>query len=122
MFAERIKELAGEPITEPAGKARKAKRLSQSFHLTQNWRMTQSTLITNSFWSAEKTATALVRNFLKRLSMKQTHFNYFDTVSEHIETLGDTYLAKIAGTPSTTGLQTQGFVARQGAAITQGPA
>ncbi|MDR3605357.1 MAG: hypothetical protein P4L38_12060, partial [Syntrophaceae bacterium] len=46
---------------------------------------------------------------------EQAHFNYFDTVSEHIETLGDTYLAKIAGTPSATGLQTQGFVARQGA-------
>jgi len=40
-------------------------------------------------------------------------FNYFDDVHQHIEKLGDTYLAQIAGTPSATGLQTQGFVARQ---------
>lgn len=42
------------------------------------------------------------------------HYNYFDNVNSHIEKLGETYLAQIAGTPSATGLQTQGFVARQG--------
>ena len=45
---------------------------------------------------------------------EQVHFNYFDNVNDHIEKLNGTYLAQIAGTPSTTGLQTQGFVARQG--------
>jgi bacterioferritin len=53
---------------------------------------------------------------------EQVHFNYFDNVREHVEKLGETYLAQIAGTPSATGLQTQGFVARQGAATTQGGA
>ena len=40
---------------------------------------------------------------------EQIHFNYFDNVNGHIEKLGDTYLAKIAGTPSSTGLGPSGF-------------
>ena len=40
---------------------------------------------------------------------KQIHFNYFDSVHSHIEKLGDTYLAKIAGTSSATGLGPSGF-------------
>jgi hypothetical protein len=42
------------------------------------------------------------------------HYNlddmdYFDNVQDHIDKLGDVYLSKIAGTPSSTGLQPQGF-------------
>ncbi len=40
---------------------------------------------------------------------EQIHFNYFDNVQAHIEKLGDNYLAKIAGTPSSTGLGNSGF-------------
>ncbi len=40
---------------------------------------------------------------------EQVHFNYFDNVQEHIDKLGDVYLSKIAGTPSSSGLQPQGF-------------
>jgi bacterioferritin len=47
---------------------------------------------------------------------EQAHYNYFDNVSGHIESLGAVYLAQVAGTPSSTGLNTQGFVAREGGA------
>jgi bacterioferritin len=40
---------------------------------------------------------------------EQIHFNYFDGVQEHIEKLGDNYLAKIAGTSFSTGLGNSGF-------------
>jgi bacterioferritin len=40
---------------------------------------------------------------------EQIHYNYFDNVDGHIKQLGDTYLAKIAGTPSSTGLGNSGF-------------
>ena len=40
---------------------------------------------------------------------EQIHFNYFDNVNDHIQKLGDTYLAQIAGTPSSTGLTPKGF-------------
>ena len=45
---------------------------------------------------------------------EQAHFNYFDSVTEHIKKLGDTYLAKIAGTSSSTGLAPKGFVVNEG--------
>ena len=44
------------------------------------------------------------------------HYNYFDNVDEHIETLGDTFLAKIAGTPYATGLTPKGFAVGTGGA------
>lgn len=47
--------------------------------------------------------------FEEIIDEEQTHFNYFDSVQEHIDKLGDVYLSKIAGTPSSTGLQPQGF-------------
>jgi bacterioferritin len=40
---------------------------------------------------------------------EQAHYNYFDNVGEHINDLGATYLAKIAGTSSSTGLTPKGF-------------
>ena len=42
--------------------------------------------------------------------------NYFDNISDHIETLGDTFLSKIAGTPSSTGGTTKGFAIAPAAA------
>jgi bacterioferritin len=47
---------------------------------------------------------------------EQIHYNYFDNVDEHITDLGDTYLAKIAGTPSSTGLTPKGFAVGTGGA------
>lgn len=41
---------------------------------------------------------------------EQSHFNYFDAVGNHITELGSTYLSKIAGTSSATGLGPSGFV------------
>ena len=41
---------------------------------------------------------------------EQAHMNYFENVGTHIETLGDTYLSKIAGTSASTGPSTKGFL------------
>ena len=43
------------------------------------------------------------------IEAKQIHYNDFDNVNSHIKKLGDTYLAKIAGTSSSTGLGPSGF-------------
>ena len=40
---------------------------------------------------------------------EQIHYHYLDNIHSHIEKLGDTYLAKIAGTSSSTGLGPSGF-------------
>jgi len=46
------------------------------------------------------------------IDQEQLHFNYFDDVREHIDRLGDVYLAQIAGTPATSGLDSPGFATK----------
>ena len=123
MLAERIKELGGEPTTEPAGKAEKGQQVSAIFSFDA--KLEDDTIdVYNQFLLVcrENGDSTSVKLFETIIDEEQVHFNYFDNVSDHIEKLGETYLAQIAGTPSATGLQTQGFVARQGTARTQGGA
>jgi bacterioferritin len=44
---------------------------------------------------------------------EQVHFNYFDNIGGHIEKLGASFLAQIAGTPAATGAPSKGFVLSQ---------
>lgn len=56
-----------------------------------------------------------VKLFETLIDEEQEHFNYFDGVNDHIANLGDNFLARIAGTPASTGLQPQGFIVAKGA-------
>jgi len=115
MFAERIKELDGEPTVEPAMKAEKGQNVPTIFAFDA--KLEDDTIDAyNQFLLAcrENGDSSSVKIFEAVIDEEQIHFNYFDNVSEHIQKLGETYLAQIAGTPSATGLATQGFVARQG--------
>ena len=115
MFAERIKELEGEPTSEPAAKVEKGQKVSAVFVFDA--KLEDDTIdIYNQLLLAckENGDSTSVKIFETIIDEEQIHFNYFDNVREHIETLGEPYLAQIAGTPSATGLQTMGFVARQG--------
>jgi bacterioferritin len=123
MFAERIKELSGEPTAEPAAKAERGQQVRAMFSFDAN--LEDNTIDKyNQFLLVcrENGDSTSVKIFETIIDEEQIHFNYFDNVSNHIEKLGETYLAQVAGTPSATGLQTQGFVARQGTAGTQGAA
>ncbi len=60
------------------------------------------------------------RLFQDIIADEQIHFNYFDNVRKHIEQLGQTYLAQVAGTSSATGIVYQGFVDRQEAQYVPG--
>src|SRR3972149_11573915 len=123
MFAERIKELGGEPATEPAGKAEKGQKVQSIFSFDA--RLEDDTIDTyNQFLLVcrENGDSSSVKIFEAIIDEEQVHFTYFDNDSDHIKNLGETYLAQIAGTPSATGLQTLGFVARQGSAPAQGGA
>ncbi|MBI5571804.1 MAG: bacterioferritin [Desulfomonile tiedjei] len=115
MFAERIAELGGEPVAEPAGTAEKGQLVRVVFSFDAN--LEDFTIDTyNEFLLVcrENADSTSVKLFEQIIDEEQVHFNYFDNVSAHIDQLGETYLAQIAGTPSTTGLQTRGFVARFG--------
>jgi len=60
---------------------------------------------------------ACFRLFQAIIDEEQIHFNHFDNVADHIKTLGDAYLSRIAGTPSTTGGTTKGFALPGGGAV-----
>ncbi len=121
MFAERIKELDGEPTTEQPGKAEKRQQVKDVFPF--NAKLEDDTIDAyNQFVLVcrENGDSTSVKIFEAIIDEEQVHFNYFDSVSTHIDQLGDTYLARIAGTSSATGLGTQGFVARQRSAPAAG--
>ena len=115
MFADRVEELGGQPTTEPAAKSVKGQNVEAVFPFDAD--LEDDTMVKyNGFLLVcrENGDSISVKLFEQIIDEEQIHFNYFDNVSNHIKNLDGTYLAQIAGTPSTTGLQTLGFVARKG--------
>ena len=115
MFAERIKELDGEPVAASAGSIEKGQSVQDAF--TYDVTLEDEALAAyNKFLNIcrENEDSVSARLFEAIIDEEQIHYNYFDNINEHIEELNGAYLAQIAGTPSATGLNTQGFVARQG--------
>ncbi len=113
-FAERIKELGGEPTADLADKVIKGQEVQEVF--TFDTKLEDDTVaIYNGFLQVcrENGDSVTMKVFETIIDDEQSHLNYFDNISGHIGKLGDAYLARIAGTPSATGLNTQGFVARQ---------
>ena len=116
MFAERIKELGGEPTAEAAVKAKKGQKVEAIFPFDST--LEDNTIdVYNQFLLVcrENGDSVSMKLFERIIDEEQIHLNYFDNVSGHIKTLGAAYLARKAGTPSATGLNTQGFIAREGA-------
>jgi bacterioferritin len=115
MFAERIKELGGEPTTESAAKVKKGQKVEAMFPFDAT--LEDNTMdVYNKFLLTcrENGDSTSMKLFEEIIDEEQLHFNYFDNVSEHIKKLGPAYLAQKAGTPSETGLQTQGFASIEG--------
>jgi bacterioferritin len=115
-FAERIKEIGGDPVTGHDGKVQKGQKVQAIYPFDAG--LEDDTIdVYNQFLLVcrENGDSISVKLFEQIIDEEQLHFNYFDNVGEHIKSLGDTYLAKIAGTPSSTGLGPSGFIASGGA-------
>ena len=116
-FAERIKEIGGEPVTGHEGKIEKGQKVESIFpfdaDLEDNTMDTYNQFLLVCRDNGDSTSMKL---FEQIIDEEQIHFNYFDNVNSHIQSLGGTYLAKIAGTPSTTGLGPSGFAVTGGGA------
>ncbi|HQI02645.1 MAG TPA: ferritin-like domain-containing protein [Deltaproteobacteria bacterium] len=115
MFAERIKELDGEPSAEPAAMIVKAQKIDAVFPF--NARLEDDTIdVYNQLLLVcrENGDSISMKLFETIIDEEQAHFNYFDNVSDHIRTLGAAYLSQIAGTPADTGTPAQGFIASTG--------
>jgi bacterioferritin len=110
MFAERIKELGGEPVTGYEGKIAKGQAVDKIY--THDAKLEDDTIdVYNQFLlicrdNGDSISMKIFEDITKE---EQIHYNYFDNIHGHITKLGDTYLAKIAGTPSSTGLGPSGF-------------
>ena len=117
MFAERIKELGGEPTAEMARKVVRGQEVEAVFPFDAK-QEDETMEAYNVFLLVcrENGDSTSMKLFEAIIDEEQVHFNYFDDVDSHIGQLGAVYLAQIAGTPSATGLGTQGFVAREGGA------
>lgn len=116
MFAERIKELGGETTTDSAGKVQKGQAVEKVFDFDADLEDNTIAIYNKFLLTCRDNGDSTSMKILEAIiDEEQAHFNYFDNVNDHIQKLGAAYLAQKAGTPSTTGLNTQGFVARQGA-------
>ena len=110
MFAERVKELSGEPVTEHGATVQKGQKVQQIFPFDA--KLEDNTIdVYNQFAIVcrENGDSISMKVFETIIDEEQLHYNYFDNIDEHIKTLGDTFLAKIAGTPASTGLTPKGF-------------
>ena len=109
-FAERIKELGGEPTTDKNGDVSNGQQVEAIFPFDANLE-DDAIDAYNQFLNIcqENGDSVSAKIFEDIIEEEQVHFNYFDSVGDHIEKLGATYLAKIAGTPSSTGLTPKGF-------------
>jgi len=114
-FAERIKELGGEPTTENPGKVQKGQDVQDIFPFDAD--LEDNTIDAyNKFLLVcrENGDTISAKLFEEIIDEEQAHFNHFDNVGGHINRLGDVYLSKIAGTSASTGPSSKGFVISEG--------
>lgn len=110
-FAERIKELGGEPTTNKEGKVVTGQDVPAIYESDVN--QEDATIEAYSQFLAvckEQGDIVSARLFERIIEEEQAHLTYYENIGSHIAKLGDTYLAKIAGTPSTTGTSSKGFV------------
>jgi len=115
MFAERIKELGGDPTVDKQEPVHKGQAVEEIFPFDAG-EEDKAIAAYNQFLNIcrEVGDSVTAKIFEAVIDEEQVHYNYFDNVAGHIERLGAVYLAKIAGTSSATGLNTMGFVARRG--------
>jgi bacterioferritin len=117
MLADRIEELGGQPTSELAAVVEKGQAVEAVFPFDRELEDGAMTSYNQFIQVCREHGDNTSAKLMEAINdEEQIHYNYFDNVTDHIEKLGQVYLAQIAGTPSSTGLATQGFVARLGAA------
>lgn len=109
-LAERIKELGGEPTTELAGPVVKGQDVKDVFPFDAN-EEDEAIEVYGEYAKLcrEYGDTISAALFEEIIEHEQAHFNYFDNVDGHIKSMGDAYLANLAGTSADTG-PPKGFV------------
>ena len=110
MFAERVKELGGEPVTAYEGSVTKGQAVQAIFPFDSDLEEDAIDAYNGFLLVCRENGDSIsMKLFETIIEEEQIHFNYFDSVSDHMEKLGDVFLARIAGTSSSTGLGNRGF-------------
>jgi len=114
-FAERIKELGGEPVSEPAAPVEKAQALEVVFSFDTDLEdVTIDQYNQFLLLCRENGDSVSVKLFEQIIEEEQSHMNYFDNVDNHLKKLGPAFLARIAGTPADSGPPSKGFTMLKG--------
>lgn len=118
-FAERIKELDGEPTTDLAGIVQRKQDVHMVFPFDSELELNTIDAYNQFLLTCRENGDNVSAQLLENIIVEeQAHQTYFDNVGTHIKKLGDTYLSKIAGTSSDTGGTTKGFVIAPAGTIT----
>ena len=97
-FAERIKDLDGEPVAESSEKVVKRQDVREIFRFDAN--LEDATMdMYNKFWElCRENGDMLSAGIFERIiGEEQAHFDYFDDTDTHIRELGDSFLARQVG-------------------------
>ena len=114
-FADRIKELDGEPVASCDTTVKRGQAVTAIFPFDAA--LEDETIDAyNRFLLVcrENGDSTSMKLFESIIDQEQLHFNYFDDVREHLDRLGDVYLAQIAGTPGAATLNSPGFATKLG--------
>ena len=114
-LAERVKELGGEPTTELAGSVEKEQDIKTVYSFNSGEEEGAIDAY-NEFAKVcrENNDTISMKLFERLIDEEQEHLNYFDDIGEHIEKLGEAYLARIAGSLADSGGPSRGFINQGG--------
>ena len=96
MFAERVNELGGEPVTGHDETVAKGQKVEAIFPFDAA--LEDDTIdVYNQFLLVcrDNGDSVSMKIFEDIIEEEQIHYNYFDNGNSHIEKLGDTYLAKM---------------------------
>ncbi len=103
-FAERIKSLGGEPTTKPAKEVVKGQAIVEVYTYDRDTEEDTIQIYTDFMQVCRDNCDNIsARLFEAIIDDEEAHKDYFDKIFNHIDTLGNAYLAKVAGTPSDTG-------------------
>lgn len=110
-FAERIKELDGEPTSELAAKVEKGQELKGIY--PYNIQLEGTVLEEYNQFARicrDNNDNVSAKLFEETLEDEQKHYDYFTNTDTHISQLGTAFLARIAGTNGSIGESEMGFV------------
>lgn len=116
-FAERIKELGGVPTVDKMEPVVKGQDVHAIYASDADAEDNTIVVYNNLLKICNENGDVLTAKLFERIiGEEQIHLSYFENVANHIETLGATYLSKIAGTSASTGPSTKGFILNKGGA------